>query len=413
MAHASLSRRRFGAALGALGVSMLAGKLNAQVQGSEVQASVRASRRAWRGTTVAYRPMYAPFEHSRVECSRTPSNLPRALRPLDFDYEFEGTRRTPEEFMERSATLGLLILKDGKIVNETYRKGATAASPLYSASMSKMITSVLLGIAVKDGHIRSLEQPLTDFIPELRRTAYDGVTVRQLLQMRSGLEWDDDFTKPGPAQKIQRDSLFDNVRRYTDAAFSARRAHPPGEHHLYNSLDSAVAGWLLERATKQSITRYTSERLWKPAGMEASAFWMLDGRPGIGREFTPGGFNAVLRDYGRLGQMMLDGGVANGQRILPADYVRQSVTPQPGPAEPGGLYRFGFFWWLLDGTDAYTAMGGLGQYVYVNPGRRTVIAKESWVLEPPVRKRPNPLEVIQVDDETQAFFKAVAEWQPG
>lgn len=378
-------------------------------------SEVQIARRNWfrgRGNRLQYRATHLAFEHAEVAPGGHSWPLPCAAPglTLDFEYEVDGEPRRANQFAERTFTLGLLILKKGRIVTEIYRAGASPHTPLYSASMSKSMCSILMGIAVRDGRIESVEQQVTDYLPELRGSGYDGVSLRQLLGMRSGVNWNDDFYVDGPSKQIQEDSLFDNVRRYTDAAYTTTRDRMPGEHFNYNSLDAAIAGWVVERAVGESLTRYTSEALWKPAAMEAPAYWLLDGLPGVGREFVAGGFNAVLRDYGRIGQMMLDKGVADGRQILPASWVEASTQAPPGAAQPGGLYRYGFFWWLLDGSSAFTAQGGMGQYIYVNPTHDTVIVKASATLEPPRRPANVPEEVIPWDTETQAFFKAAAEW---
>jgi CubicO group peptidase (beta-lactamase class C family) len=408
MATTKLSRRAFGFGLAGCAVGSWSAAHSARLTPEQ-----RAARLSMGGDgPLAYRPIYKLYEYSKVEQGARTWVLPRRAQPvaLDFDYEVDGQLLHAAQFAERTATLGLLILKRGEIVTELYRAGTTAASPLTSASMSKSVCSILMGIAIADKAVQSLDQQVTDYIAELRKTGYDGVTIRQLINMRSGVKWNDDFFVPGPAQQIQADSLVDNIRRYTDAALETVRDHRPGEHFSYNSLDAAVAGWVIERATRQPLTQYTSEKLWKPAGMEAPAYWLLDGAPGVGRAFVAGGFNAVLRDYGRLGQLMLNGGVADRRQIVPTSWVKESVTSLPGPAQPGGLYRYGYYWWLLDGSDAYTALGGYGQYIYVNPSHQTVIIKMSWASGSPKRRANALPEVIPWDNETQSFFRAAAKW---
>lgn len=398
-------------ALGGMGLIAALPALAAPKSGAT--PAQRARRRAWLGKAATYEAGYRRFEFDTVRRNRNrmPSPLPGASAPLPVNVAFDGEVRSAEEVLQLTSTLAFLVIKDGRIVHESYRNGAAPNLPLYSASMSKSIVSLLAGIAFGEGRFRSVDEPVTAYIPELRGTGYDGASIRAVLQMRSGLDWDDTFFVPGPARDAQHRSLMDNLQRYTDAAQRARRAHPPGTVYNYNSLDTAVIGWLVERVTSQPLTAYTTTMLWDPIGAEADAYWMLDGPRGTGREFAAGGFNAVLRDYARIGLLMLDGGRLEDSQIVPAQWVRDALTPPSGPPAPGNLYSYGYQWWLLEGTRAFTALGGLGQYIFVDPASRTVIVKASWILDQPATADRID-EAIGYDAMTQAFFRAVCEWQP-
>lgn len=354
--------------------------------------------------TLANRTIELMFDTVRVEPGERPTPLPGRSQPLDFTYEFEGATHPAQEALERTATDALLILKDGRIVHEAYLNRVTPASHLISYSAAKTMSSIMLGFALQDGLVASVTDPVTRYVPELEGTAYDGTTLRDLLQMRSGADWDDNFFIPGPSKDINEQAFILNQARYVSAASWPERKHAPGAVFNYNSVDAALIGLVVERAAGKPISAYMSERLWKPAGMESYGFYILDGPPGVGREFTAGGFNAVLRDYGRIGQMMLDGGKANGRQLLSADWVRESTadTDPASSARPGMGY--GYFWWTLKGTAAYTAIGGEGQYILVDPATRTVIVKLSHADVGPAGER--------VTAETMAFFKAALAWQP-
>src|SRR5690606_17553510 len=211
------------------------------------------------------------------------------------------------------------------------------------------------------------------------------------------------FFVPGPSRDAHVAAFVDNERRYVTAATDiTERAGPAGQRFNYNSIEAALVGEIVSRATGMSLSDYLSERVWKPAGMESYAFYVLDGPPGIGKEFTAGGFNAVLRDYGRIGLMMLNEGEANGQRILPAEWVEESTTPGPGSAREGLGYAY--LWWTVDGSEAYTMLGGEGQFVYVDPPSETVIVKLSHIPVGPDGARAT--------DETFAFLEAASAWEP-
>jgi CubicO group peptidase (beta-lactamase class C family) len=350
--------------------------------------------------TLANRTTELMFDTARVEPGRRSSELPKKLRPLDFTYEFEGVSHSASEALERTNTDAFLIIRDGSIVNETYLNRTNEHTHFMSYSMAKSFNSLMLGIALRDGKVSSVTDPITKYVPEVAGTAYDGATLRDVLQMRSGSDWNDNFFQPGPAKDINEQAFMRNEVRYVTAAYSAKRAHAPGTVFNYNTVDAALIGLVIERAVGQPISRYMSERLWKPAGMESYGFYVLDGPPGVGREFTGGGFNAVLRDYGRIGQLMLDGGTSGRKRIVASEWITESTAPAPGPdAMPALSLGYAYFWWTLNGTRAFAALGGEGQIILVDPPSRTVIVKLSHVPVGP--------EGARIQAETFAFLKAI------
>ena len=163
---------------------------------------------------------------------------------------------------------------------------------------------------------------------------------------------------------------------------------------------------MVERAVKMPVSKYLSQRLWKPAGMQSYGFYVLDGPPGTGREFTGGGFNAVLRDYGRVGLLMLNQGRVNGRRILPASYVAESTRPSTtSDAETHEPHLgYAYFWWPILGSSAFTALGGEGQFIFVDPATSTVIVKMSHGPVGPAAQAN--------EQETLSFLAAASRWQP-
>jgi len=317
--------------------------------------------------------------------------LPRADQALP-DAVLGGTRMTEDQWEDRTFTNAMLVMRDGKIIHESYRNNTDETTHYISFSMAKSITSLLVGIAVSQGAIASIDQPVTAYIPELKGSGYDGVTIRQVLEMRSGVDYEEryDFgATPSTAAKIFLNAIVANKERFADTAPRLGRKWKPGSHFNYSTLDTSVLGWVLERATKQPLAAFMTQHLWQPMGMESYGFWLADGQPGTGRELNGMGYNATLRDFARLGQMMLDEGKFNGRQIVPAEWVRASVkmvpnadpgTPPP-PAEvtsPFARSGYGFQWWQLDDTGAYTALGLQGQFIYVHPATRTVIVKLSY-----------------------------------
>src|SRR5690606_27494868 len=171
-----------------------------------------------------------------------------------------------------------------------------------------------------------------------------------------------------------------------------------------STVETAVLGWLLERAVGRPLNEYMTERWWKPAGMQSDAFWIMDGPPGVGRAINGLGFHAALRDYARIGLVMLHEGRANGRQLRTSEWVAESTTPAgTEPLAPGASRAYQYQWWTLTGSDAYMALGLQGQYLYIDPETRTVVVKLSYF--PPGEQR--------ADAETEAFLRAVSAWTPG
>lgn len=325
--------------------------------------------------------------------------LARADHALDFKYQHEGREYTPEQFLDRTYTNALLVMKDGRIVAEIYRNRTNDSTRFIAWSMTKSIVGLLVGCALQEGRIKSIDDPITRYLPELKGGGYDGATLEHVLQMRSGVDYEEryDFANPGIAARNHEQALVTNVVRFADAARTIKRAHPPGEVWQYKTIDTAVLGWLLERVTGSTLAAYAAQHLWEPLGAEHDGFFIMDGEPGTGREFSGAGFNATLRDFARIGFMMLNEGKANGRQIIPTDWVRDSTRPAGGPG-PG----YGYQWWIAPDAKSYQAIGLQGQFIHVDPSTRTVIVKLSYF----------PPGDMAADAETQAFFAAASRWQP-
>ena len=356
---------------------------------------------------LANRSVELMFDTARVDAGATRSELPEAKTDLNFSYEYNGVTHPATDIVEDTFTDGLLIIKRGRIVHEGYFNHANEQTHFISMSMAKSINAILVGMALREGLIQSVLDPITRYIPELKGSGYDGTTLRDLLEMRSGVDWNDNFLTPGYSNyDAHRAAWVLAQARYTDFAQKTKRKYEPGTVYYYNSMNAAVVGLAVERAVKMPISRYLSERLWKPSGMQSYSFYLLDGPPGAGREFSAGGFNAVLRDYGRIGLLMLNQGRANGTQLLPPAYFTEMVTPSTSDSETGhaGL-GYSYFWWPVLNTRAFTALGGEGQFIYVDPATETVIIKMSHGPTGPAFK-PVYLETI-------SFLKAASAWDGG
>ena len=355
-----------------------------------------------RVNSLMFRSMDELFTTRTVARSGPVWELPRADQALDFSYRWQGETRPAEEVLERTFTNALLIMKEGRIVSEIYRNNSHEDSRFIGWSMTKSITSVLVGCALADGYIDSLDTPISDYLPELTGGGYDGVSIRHVMQMRSGVDYPEryDFANPGTAASNHIAALVRNTARFADVARTLPRIREPGELFQYKTIDTAVLGWLIERVSGGSVAAYTASCLWEPLGAESDAYYIMDGPPGIGREFSGAGLNATLRDFARFGQMMLNGGVADGRRIISQEWVRQSTQPSGETDVQRGGY--GLQWWMIGQSSAYAAIGLQGQYIYIDPATETVVVKLSYY--PPGDNT--------ADGEVRAFFDAVSAWQP-
>jgi len=293
----------------------------------------------------------------------------RKGRPIAPSWSFEGKPQTVDGFMQAMNTSAILVLKDGKVVLEKYGLGRTADERWTSFSVAKSVTSTLVGAAIRDGHIKSLDDNVATYISELKGSAYDGVSVRQLLTMTSGVKWNEDYTDPkADVARAGFEPGEPGINRLISYMRKLPREAAPGTKWVYKTGETDLAGFLVSRATGKSLADYASEKIWAPYGMEADAVWVddLDGheRGGCCMSMT-------ARDYARLGQFMLDGGNGALPKGWVADATRSHHAFPPGGNETG----YGYFWWIIPG--GYAAEGIFGQQIYIYPAEKVVVAVNS------------------------------------
>jgi CubicO group peptidase (beta-lactamase class C family) len=302
--------------------------------------------------------------------------LPQRRKQLEnFHFTSRGKQYDLYDFLSLNRIGGLLVVKAGEIAYEKYFLGNGADTRWMSMSVVKSMTATLVGMAVKDGHIKSIDDPLTAYLPQFAGTAYDGVSVRNLLQMASGVAWNETYTDPASdrramleAQIAQRPGAILELMARLD------RATEPGTRWNYSTGETQVVGALVAAATGRTLADYLAEKIWIPFGMQRDATWWLDSPQGL--EIGGSGLSATLRDYARFGLFMLNGGVIDGAQTLPEGWIEAATTPK---IVGGKRVDYGFMWWPLD-HGAYAAIGIFGQFVYVNPGKELVIAM--WSAQP-------------------------------
>jgi CubicO group peptidase (beta-lactamase class C family) len=326
--------------------------------------------------------------------------LPRSAKPFPkMHFQDHGHEFDLYDYLAVNRVAGLLILKNGEIAFEDYELGIGPQTHWASFSMAKSVTSTLVGAAVLDGSITSLDDSLSRYVPVLRGSAYEGVTIRQLLTMSSGVRWNETYTDPNSdRRKVLALQLTGNGGDVLSYMRSLSRAGAPGSVWNYSTGETYILGAVIEGATHRLLADYLSEKIWSKAGMEQDATWWVEGRSEKG--WAGSGIGATLRDYGRFGLIAVDQGRLNGRLIVPPGWFDEA-----GAAHriAGKTVDYGYMWWIPPQSNpihagAFEAQGIFGQYMYINPREKLVIVVLS--------AQSKPESPIELDDD--AFFAAVA-----
>lgn len=293
---------------------------------------------------------------------------------------FNGKNMRSDDFMVDTKTTGLLIIQNDTIVFEEYYHGNTPTTKNISWSMSKSFISALIGIAKEEGHIKSLQQTADEFCPILKGSGYEGVTIKNILQMSTGVGFDEDYGAFN--SDINRWGRgFALGKSQDEFAATLKNERPPGTFNHYVSINTHILGMILTKATGMSVSKYMQEKFWNPMGMQDDCYWIVDSE---NMEGVLGLLNATLRDYAKIGSLYLHNGMFNGKQIVPAEWVKASVTPDAPHLMPGENdlstreYGYGYQWWIPEGNEGeFMAQGVYNQNIYINPSTKTVIVKLS------------------------------------
>jgi CubicO group peptidase (beta-lactamase class C family) len=299
-----------------------------------------------------------------------------------------------DAYMKAQRTAGLVIVQDGKIRLEKYGLGFSGDGKWTSFSVAKSFTSTMVGAAIKDGHIKSIEDKVSAYIPDLKGSAYDDVTIRQLLTMTSGVKWNEDYADPkSDVALFNQHKAEPGVDVTVSYMRKLPREAPAGTKWVYKTGETNLIGVLVSSATKKKLADYLSERVWAPFGMEQDASWLLGS---TGHEISGCCIQASTRDYARFGMFMLGGATVGGKSILPDDWIGPATTKQADIGVTGKGY--GFQWWTYD-DGSYAAQGIFGQGIFIDPKRKLVIASNSnW---------PKATDPDTVGQQRETFYKAV------
>ena len=320
------------------------------------------------------------YEGRLVRRGTTPSTLARAASEPAVRYEYQGQTFTLDDYLARNPATGLLVARGDTILVERYQYARHDRHRFTSWSMAKTVTAMLIGIAIAEGRIRSVDDPAAAYIPALAGTEYGRTSLRHLLQMSSGVRFVEEYRENDDVSRLVVDTFRQIGSGGVEAVtpFNVRVA-PSGTRFYYASIETQVLGLVLRSAVGRPVADYLQEKIWAPMGAEADATWLIDR---AGQEATYCCLNAVLRDYARLGLLLAHDGYWRGQQIIPAAWIKEATIVRPGQPQPatGG---YGYQVWILAGERRMFALRGIrGQAIFVDPASRLVMVHTA------VRKQP-------------------------
>lgn len=329
------------------------------------------------------------------------SKQPKAL-PKSFSYNEKEV--STEEFLLRTDTTALVVLKNEDITHESYYLGTKDTDKRISWSVGKSFLSAIFGIAVEQGKITSINDLVTDYVPSLKGSGYNNVSIKNVLQMSSGVRFAEDYKDFfSDINRLGRVLAFGGS--FDDFAASLKNEREPGTFLQYVSMDTHVLGMVLRSATGESIVDYFEKNLWNKIHPEASTYFLTDG---LNEPMVLGGLNMRSRDYLKMGKLYRDNGYWNGEQVVPEAWVRDSITPDaphlmPGKRESAELdFGYGYQWWLpVDADQEFMALGIYDQFIYVNKKANLVIVKNSTNIEFSENR-------FESTHETVAFFREIA-----
>jgi len=355
-------------------------------------------------------------ENFRSSSQKFPHSIVKTAEPWQFDrkpveslpmiYQYGGKVQMLNELLTRTGTTGLLVAKDDKILFEEYYQGEKETDRHSMFSVTKSFVSALIGIAIEDGLIDSIDDPITKYVPELAASGYNGTKIRDILTMSSGIRFTEDYGDLSSDVNVMSMTIATGGS-LDDFAIGLEQERKPGTFNNYVSVDTHVLGMMLVRVTGKTLTQYLEENIWKPIGMEHEGIWAIDGE---GMEVAMGGLQVSLRDMARLGRLYLHGGKWNGKQVVPEQWVKDSTTPSaphlmPGFDNPGSdtPYGYGFQWWTPSNPHGdFMASGIYHQFIYIDPTTGIIISKTS------AHKGYNDPENKLHKDETMAAFQTIS-----
>jgi CubicO group peptidase (beta-lactamase class C family) len=303
--------------------------------------------------------------------------------------------------LEKMKTVAYLIIKNDSIMHEQYWDGFNEDSYSNSFSMSKTIVSILIGAAIDEGKIKSVDQPIGDFLPEYKEGKGAAIKIKHLLTMSSGINFDENYINPFsyPAVAYYGNDINEILQHYKAVA-------EPGKIFKYLGGNTQLLCSILEKATGKTLSDYASEKLWIPIGAKNIAYWSLDHQNGT--EKASCCFNSNARDFARIGKLYLDSGKWNGKQLIPLDYVLNSIQPADLIDESGKKNeKYGYQWWLIPGYkghDIFYARGILGQYIFCIPDKKMLVIRLGHKREKQIPGQDHPADVYYYIDAALEMY---------
>ena len=331
--------------------------------------------------------------HYTLKKAASPLPLPKAAGEPKFEYRFENQTHTLDDFLARQRVTGLLLIKDGEILLERYQYDRTPAHRFVSHSMAKSIVGIAVGMALAEGKIASLDDAVSKYAPKLAGSAYGETSIRNVLRMSSGVPFKEVYDGKDDLTRF-------SILRRSQGSIAALRSFggrevEQGKRFHYASSETVVLAELLRAVTGTTLSEYLTERLWQPMGAEADATWV---RSGDGLEIGSGSFNAILRDYGRLGVLLANDGAVGARQVVPKQYLLEATDwhRQPdafAPKRATPYFGYGYQFWTFPGEKRrFALLGVYGQSIFVDPELKLVmvitavaknasVGKESFAVE--------------------------------
>ncbi len=324
--------------------------------------------------------MHTLFDTQKINKGNKPHQFKDDLSPLPETFIYKNKTIDTKTYLEDSWTTGFMVIKNNPLRFEKYFRGNTKTSTPITWSMSKSIVSALVGIAVHEGYIDDLEKAVSDYVPILKDSGYKDVSLKNVLQMSSGIRFNEDYGDfHSDINRMGR--TFALSTPMDDFVVSLTSQREQGTYNHYVSMDTQVLGMVLRKTTGIPLSKYLEEKIWKKIGMESDAYWIIDSK---GMEAAFGGLNVALRDYAKLGLLYLNKGQYKGEQIIPEQWIKDSVTPDSPHLLPGKrpnaswVLGYGYQWWIPQEPEGdFLAIGIYNQYTYISPKYNTVIVKFS------------------------------------
>ena len=345
------------------------------------------------------------FPTTEMVAPESPRAIPRNIQSDFMNFSMDQLEETPLEFLKKTNTSGFLVIHEGKVIFDYFSNNFNAETHHISWSMSKTLVAALVGIAVHEGQISSVEDPVEQYAPILAQSPYKGVTIKNVLQMSSGVRFDEDYQRfNSDINKLGR--VFALGRSFEKYITKMSKERDQGLYNQYVSMDTQVLAMVLQSAVGQNLTSYCAEKIWTPLGMDHSGYWIVDNK---GMEGAFGGLNATIYDYARLGLLYVDHGNYYGNQIIDTAWMQDSWNISEPHLMPGKNdksnteFGYGYQWWIPDWpATMYQAQGIYSQYIIVHPEKNIVIVKLS--ANPHFKDKK-----VETQKEHNAFFHEIVE----